>query len=44
PDKATSETVDESMKEKIVTPDTTQDVEASEEQTNPNAAQDVATS
>ncbi|MCI91139.1 hypothetical protein A2U01_0112433, partial [Trifolium medium] len=44
PDKATPETVDDSMKEKSITPDAVQDVEASEEQTNPKAAQDVEAS
>ncbi|MCI84178.1 hypothetical protein A2U01_0105454, partial [Trifolium medium] len=37
-DKATSETIDESMKEKTITPDAAQDVEASKDLSNPNDA------
>ncbi|MCI06355.1 hypothetical protein A2U01_0027414, partial [Trifolium medium] len=40
-DKATPEIVDESVKEKNITHDAAQDVEASEDQINPNVAQDV---
>ncbi|MCI62093.1 hypothetical protein A2U01_0083350, partial [Trifolium medium] len=38
PDKATPETIDESMKEKTITPDAAQDVDASKDLFNPNDA------
>ncbi|MCI50737.1 hypothetical protein A2U01_0071981, partial [Trifolium medium] len=45
PDKTTPETVNESMKEKTITPDAVQDVEASTDLSNPtDAAQDVEAS